>query len=61
MEIVRACGEKVIRFKVQVLASVDDEEAFGATTSLGMDSSPGIIMGLICDHGIPAFPQIRPS
>ena len=42
MEIVCACGEKVIRFKVQALASVDDEEAFGATTSLGMDSTPGV-------------------
>lgn len=27
---------------MQVLASVDDEEAFGATTSLGMDSTPGV-------------------
>lgn len=42
MEIVRACGEKVIRFNVQVLASNDDEEASGATTSLGMDSTPGV-------------------
>ena len=57
----RACEEEVIRFNVQALASVDDEEAFGATTFSGMDStrlhsrSPRIIMGLICDHSTPAF------